>query len=353
MADSTRWLVIGGGSKAGVYRTCPVFPCGRSTPPLPIAIECESETEARSLYRIFQPTLSKLSPKSGPSDILTAFQHSDGIRNFFPNGTRDFYAVVIGAPAGIHRTRTGAENSKGSFAYHSYRHTQSFWEALAFMVVKGQEARMPPLLTSTELAEESHVSLEEAFDRNLHLGSSSPTLGTTTPTDSLRSSLSHDRRHDDPVSPPRYAPEADHTNPRASSSATPIVYIHVRNLSGVVSSQHHVTRPSLEATAQARRLGEDGARYVLAHGYQPSDIATIVQIYRRNDSKESFALQLAALGMALAEATYLGDLIYLDSKEYQSIIVLLNTLDMPITEVLQSPSLELRGFYVPASVLLT
>ncbi|KAI6117751.1 hypothetical protein EV401DRAFT_1888783 [Pisolithus croceorrhizus] len=38
---------------------------------------------------------------------------------------------------------------------------------------------------------------------------------------------------------------------------------------------------------------------------------TIIQIYYCNNSKESFAMQLAALGMTLAEATYLGDLIYL------------------------------------------
>ncbi|KIK23453.1 hypothetical protein PISMIDRAFT_10936 [Pisolithus microcarpus 441] len=134
------------------------------------------------------------------------------------------------------------------------RTRKSFWEALAFMVVKGQETHMPPLLTSTELAEESHggvTSLEEAFDQNLHLGSSSPTLGTTTPTSSLCSSLSHDQCHDDPVSPPHYAPEADHTSPSAGSSATPAVYIHVHNLCGVVLSQHHVTWPSLEAMVQA------------------------------------------------------------------------------------------------------
>ncbi|KIK12777.1 hypothetical protein PISMIDRAFT_18492 [Pisolithus microcarpus 441] len=74
----------------------------------------------------------------------------------------------------------------------------------------------------------------------------------------------------------------------------PMVYIHIRNLSGVVSSHHHVTQPSPEDRAQARRLGEAGARYVLAHGYSSSDIATIVQIYRHNASTELFALQLAA-----------------------------------------------------------
>ena len=32
-----------------------------------------------------------------------------------------------------------------------WKHTQSFWEALAFVVVKGLECRMPPLATSAKL----------------------------------------------------------------------------------------------------------------------------------------------------------------------------------------------------------
>ncbi|KAI5989497.1 hypothetical protein EDD15DRAFT_2370530 [Pisolithus albus] len=313
MADETRWLVIGGSSKAGIYRACPIFPCGRSTPPLPIAIECESEKEARQLHRIFQQTLKPLPQEPSPSDILTAFQHSETVQHFFPDGTRDFYTVAIGAPAAATH-RTGAERSKGSFTHHCYRHTQSFWEALAFMIVKGQDTRMPPLLTSAELAQDDSGgagTLEEAFCRNLHLRSPSPTLTTTTtPTRSSRSSPLHDRQHDNPISR-RHAPEAFPTSsPASSSSSTPMVYIHVRNLSGVISSHHHIKQPSPEDRAQARRLGEAGSRYVLAHGYSSSAIATIVEIYRRNASTEPFALQLAALGMALAEATYLGDLIY-------------------------------------------
>ncbi|KAI6006969.1 hypothetical protein EDD15DRAFT_2358039 [Pisolithus albus] len=315
MADeAARWLVIGGGSKAGIYRACPIFPCGRSTPPLPIAIECESETEARQLHRIFQQTLKTLPPEPSAADILTAFQHAETVRNFFPDGTRDFYAVAIGAPAAATH-RTGAERSKGSFTHHSYRHTQSFWEALAFMIVKGQDMRMPPLLTPAELAQDDAGGvgpLEEAFHQNLHLGSPSPTLATTTtPTGTSRSSSLHERHYDNPITPGRHAPEAYPTSSCTSSSAMPIVYIHVRNLGGVVSSHHHISQPSAEDRAQARRLGEAGARYVLAHGYSSSDIATIVQIYRRNASTEPFALQLAALGMALAEATYLGDPIYM------------------------------------------
>ncbi|KAI6160507.1 hypothetical protein EDD17DRAFT_1510347 [Pisolithus thermaeus] len=38
-------------------------------------------------------------------------------------------------------------------------HTPSFWEALTFMVVKGQEMHMPPLLTFTELAEDTLQTL--------------------------------------------------------------------------------------------------------------------------------------------------------------------------------------------------
>ncbi|KAI6004799.1 hypothetical protein EDD15DRAFT_2359661 [Pisolithus albus] len=318
MADEAAcWLVIGGGLKAGIYRAWyPHLSLWAIDAAAPIAIECESEREARQLHRIFQQTLKTLPPEPSAADILSAFQHAETVRNFFPDGTRDFYAVAIGARlVFIARGITGAERSKGSFMHHSYRHMQSFWEALAFMIVKGQETRMPLLLTPAELAQDdaSRVGpLEEAFHQNLHLRSLSPMLATmTTPTRTSWSSSLHEWHYDNPITPGHHAPEAYPTSSCTSSSAMPIIYIHVWNLGSVVSSHHHISQPSAEDRAQAQRLGEAGARYVLAHGYSSSDIATIVQIYRCNASTEPFALQLAALGMALAEATYLGDLIYM------------------------------------------
>ncbi|KAI5980473.1 hypothetical protein EDD15DRAFT_2206119 [Pisolithus albus] len=211
MADETRWLVIGGGSKAGIYRACPVFPCGRSTPPLPIAIECESEKEARQLHCIFQQTLKPLPQEPSPSDILTAFQHSETVRHFFPDGTRDFYAVAIGAPAGIHCTRhILISHVHVHTITPKLRHTepeQRGQKALAFMIVKGQDTRMLPLLTSAELAQDLHNQVRYTVDR----------------------------QHDNPISR-RHAPEAFPTSsPASSSSSTPMVYIHVRNLSGVIT----------------------------------------------------------------------------------------------------------------------
>ncbi|KAI6028168.1 hypothetical protein EDC04DRAFT_2605818 [Pisolithus marmoratus] len=192
MADQSHWLVIGGSLKQ-MLATLPLEP--------------------------------------GPSDILTVFHDSETVRNFFPNSTCDFYAVVIGTPAGIHCTRHG-------WSRELERHTQSFWEALAFMTVKGQDTHMPPLLTSTELTHDLHSQV-------CHL------TGAMT-TQSLLI-----------IVPLKLIKPANMLFPAITTS------------------------PNLPQKLEHKL--DDWGSLVL----------------------EPFALQLAALGMALAEATYLGDLLYL------------------------------------------
>lgn len=44
--------------------------------------------------------------------------------------------------------RKGAIDSKGSFTHHRWMHTMDFWEALAFMIAKGLEQHMLPLVSA-------------------------------------------------------------------------------------------------------------------------------------------------------------------------------------------------------------
>lgn len=147
----------------------PTIACGRSTPPLPIAIQCISMTEAKRIHNMLQPVITNLPPDPGSMDLIAAFSQSSAIHNLFSVDSTDFYSVAIGVSPGIHRTRyvniilrsfisfddsearASALRSQGSYTHYSWRVTRSFWEALAFMIVKGIEEHMPLLLTLTEL----------------------------------------------------------------------------------------------------------------------------------------------------------------------------------------------------------
>ena len=49
--------------------------------------------------------LDPISPEPSPSELLTAFDTSCAVRNLLKGDHGGFYAVVVGAPSGIHRTR--------------------------------------------------------------------------------------------------------------------------------------------------------------------------------------------------------------------------------------------------------
>ena len=53
----------------------------------------------------------------------------------------------------IYYNRESAVKSEGSFTHPHWKHPQSFWEALSFVIVKGIEAHMPPLFTSLEVGD--------------------------------------------------------------------------------------------------------------------------------------------------------------------------------------------------------
>ncbi|KAG6376804.1 hypothetical protein JVT61DRAFT_1829 [Boletus reticuloceps] len=79
-----------------------------------------------------------------PTDLLDSIERqASAIFDIFPDGSQDFYAVVVGSPSGIHHTRAGAKRSEGKFSHPRWIHTQNFWEALALMIVKGIDDLMP------------------------------------------------------------------------------------------------------------------------------------------------------------------------------------------------------------------
>ncbi|KAI6010303.1 hypothetical protein PISMIDRAFT_107021, partial [Pisolithus microcarpus 441] len=61
----------------------PSLRCGRSSPPLPIAIQCLSLTEAKMVNDHLQPILQRAPCNPHASELLTILGKSDMVHNLF------------------------------------------------------------------------------------------------------------------------------------------------------------------------------------------------------------------------------------------------------------------------------
>ncbi|KAI5983625.1 hypothetical protein EDD15DRAFT_2201917 [Pisolithus albus] len=139
-----RWVVFGG-DEPGIYHTCPYIRCGRSTPPLPLAIECTSVDEAKVVMQTLQTVLNPILPEPSTHELVRVISASPAIQNLL-NDADGFYAVVVGRPPGVHRTEEGAIRVGASCSWPKWKRTDTLCDALAYMVVKGIEAQLPPVV---------------------------------------------------------------------------------------------------------------------------------------------------------------------------------------------------------------
>jgi len=181
-----------------------------------------------------------------------------------------FYAVVIGSPPAFiaqrkppllttsyltysyYVCRESASHAERGFSSRKRRETSSFWIALAFVIVKGNAQDMPPLFTSTNTnANTTQVTvnaLGEQLSRSLntsslHSTSSSHTSSSHTfsscisgPSISCSSSFSQDSVVSWPTSIPARSDLSTHL-----AEPSPIIYSHIRNLRGIISSNYYPT----------------------------------------------------------------------------------------------------------------
>jgi len=85
---------------------------------------------------------------------------------------------------------------------------------------------------------------------------------------------------------------------------SPLVYSHICNLRGILSSNYYrMSTSRVEVLAQP--LGALATQYLMSHGYGTSDVTTIVQIHRQARDNDQFVLDLARCGMTIAEAKFL------------------------------------------------
>ncbi|KIM66481.1 hypothetical protein SCLCIDRAFT_110561, partial [Scleroderma citrinum Foug A] len=305
----------------------PYIPCGRSAPPLPIAIQCISMTEAQHVQSAMQhvlDTIVELHPST--TQLLKAFGNSSVVQNLLPEGP--FYAVVVGTPAGIHRTSSGITEtvqkaSEQSFAHPKWRETNTLWEALVYLVVKGVDEHMPTTLTASARSQGS-VQICATSSLDAWPNTSVTTLGTPALTQIVSGSPTTRPLHG--MHPLLVAsclngqytviqetlnwvlrglPASKHLNQSA------IIYSHVQTLHGISQTQYFYSPPPAETHRCIHALGNHATGYLAAHGYTHSTIDTIIDVLNSSHSERNFALRLSQQGMPLAESQYLWYLIHL------------------------------------------
>ena len=216
-----------------------------------------------------------------------------------------------------------AKRAEGTFKYPIRRHSPSFWHALAFMIVKGVPEHMPPLEIIGNVAENTadksggnpDDNLSEHLHRSLRI---SPRLSETMSTYTSRASSSLSQLSSLPSSissaSTRLETLANEVEP------SPIIYGHVRNLRGILFSNHFPTSTNPIQSLAHPHLGSLASRYLASHGYRAEDVNLIIDAYRRSHTNEQYITFLSSRGMAVNEVKFLLSLIDLRNQQNTSTI---------------------------------
>ncbi|KIK80790.1 hypothetical protein PAXRUDRAFT_157686 [Paxillus rubicundulus Ve08.2h10] len=277
---------------------------GRSTPPLPIAIQCLSTDEARTIQRTLHPLISSQPQQPTSSELLRILGSLRAVVNLLSSDLDGFYPVVVGTRVGIHCTRTEAAVTQGNFSYPRWRHTDTFWEVLAYMIIKGVEERMPPLNIPEDLPADSighgKDSLSLASDISL-------TYSAVSIDDSLTQTFERSVHINGTYSRKSRDPSLGFQMSTSPSDGTPIIYSHVRSHRSVIQSRYFSPVPrSTNSDLDTEPLGVMANCYLVAHSYIHSAISLIVDAYHNQHSAETFALRLSHYGLPISEGLFCG-----------------------------------------------
>ncbi|KAI6112961.1 hypothetical protein F5141DRAFT_1214279 [Pisolithus sp. B1] len=130
---------------------------------LPHHQPCTSREEAELVMETLHCVLDPLLPEPSTSALVNTLSTSPVTQNLLHNAGQDgFYAVVVGKPAGVHRTKQGAVEAGSSFSWPKWKRTDTLCEALIYLTVKGIEALLPPAVTQVHVATGSPTNTEDA-----------------------------------------------------------------------------------------------------------------------------------------------------------------------------------------------
>ncbi|KIK77027.1 hypothetical protein PAXRUDRAFT_17777 [Paxillus rubicundulus Ve08.2h10] len=293
------WALVGGNSP-GVYEHCPHMTCGRSSLVLPIPIQCVSLAEARRVAGMLQNIVNPLPMHPDTTQLLAAFGDSPlALAFLLVKGINECMPPLL--------TSTDILNSLGA----SIGAVDVLGDAFDTLNIAphASESTLPPRAssaishTSSAISRTSYAQLRASLSTpntpspriQSHPSSSTPNIPSTP---STPSSISVHSPHSDMLS----------SSSRARSELSPIVYSHIRNLRGIIASRHYPMLMS-QVLTRAQPLGGLAARYLASHGYSLSDVDVIIHTYRHMRTHEQFTRRLARDDMAVDELNFLLELV--------------------------------------------
>jgi len=104
--------------------------------------------------------------------------------------------------------------------------------------------------------------------------------------------------------------------PVNEAEPSPIIYEHVHNLCGILSSNHIPTSTTLIQNLAHPHLSSLASRYLGSHGYRTEDVNFIISAYRCTHTSEQFITMLSSQGMVVNEVKFLLSLI--DLQDWQN-----------------------------------
>ncbi|KAJ7074938.1 hypothetical protein B0H15DRAFT_806525 [Mycena belliarum] len=225
---------------------------------MPIVVKCNSLVEANAalgLQAIFK-RLGCEKADQQPEVFARAVASSTQIPDLFAT-QGPFYAVYNGKTqrAIFVRNRKDYEAQVHGHMYAKHRRFETIKEALVYMILKGDMAKMRTLDTN-DLPEPASQS--------------------------------------QPLPKPK------------------IIYSHIRDLTGIVDTIYGST--SSKPDYALYNLGRHASNYLQAHGYTGSTIKEIENIWASSGSVDNFSARLVPLGMAATEVQWLWELIHHDDN---------------------------------------
>ncbi|KIM60698.1 hypothetical protein SCLCIDRAFT_90261, partial [Scleroderma citrinum Foug A] len=298
------WVVICGDHPA-IYSACPTFHCGRSSPPVPIAIQCWLLDEARQVINQLQPMLDQAPCNPATCDLLALFCQSEKVQ-----------------------AMQSALCLLGSYTYPLWKEVPMFWEALAYMIAKGVEEILEPLADIPDhVVEESTgpaaSSLAAMSNQPALHASTSPARPGAPPASQLirmTQCISIAAHHPQDsgngkscgvhvCTIPAYLDDCQMQEPAGLISPSPMIHTHVWNFHGVVESHYYPSDAEPIAIPFFNELGEYAWKYLVAHGYIEGAMAIVVEAHHNSHTAQDFAFTLARHGLPIAEGLFLWDLL--------------------------------------------
>ncbi|KAI5985170.1 hypothetical protein EDD15DRAFT_2374433 [Pisolithus albus] len=132
--------------------------------------------EAKVVMQTLHTVLDPILPEPSTHELIRIISALPAIQNLL-NNTDGFYAVVVRRPPGVHQTEEGAIWVGASFSWPKWKWTDTLCDALAYMVVKGIEAQLPPVVIQVPAnpCEPNVDELNDLFQNVVHM---EPPLGT-------------------------------------------------------------------------------------------------------------------------------------------------------------------------------